>query len=134
MKTILFTYFMLFLFIIPNFSWAQAVSVSGYVNNGSNGNALESVNIFEKNSGIGTITNQNGFYKLVLKKGILNLTVTNDGFKAYSHMLELNSDTTLIVNLQANIAEKSKQEKNDGLHADAKEEKKEMSRRGFKLF
>ena len=64
MKTILTTSISLLLYLLPAVSWAQFVTVSGYINDNSNGKALENVSIFEANSGIGTITNQNGFYRL----------------------------------------------------------------------
>ncbi|WP_346854917.1 carboxypeptidase-like regulatory domain-containing protein [uncultured Draconibacterium sp.] len=131
MKTILFTQITLLLFVIPNFSWAQVITVTGYVNNGINGNALENVTIFEANSGIGTITNQNGFYKLILERGTLKLNVTDGGFKAFTQTLELTSDTTLTVMLEPDsIHDKNRQKKTD----ESKSDKKEGPRRNFKLF
>lgn len=134
MKAILITHFALLLFVIPNFGWAQLITVSGYVNHGTNGKALENVSIFEVNSGIGTITNQNGFYKLTLKKGDLNLKVTNNGFNAFQQKLKLSSDTSLVVKLQLNLDTKMKHKKDNELQAGAKTDKKPESRRGFKLF
>lgn len=134
MKTILISLLALLLIIIPGFSWAQLVTVTGYVNNGTNGQAMENVNIFEANSGIGTITNQFGFYKLMLEKGTLNLSVSNDGFKPYSQKLEIVADTTLRVNLQPKLSIKSKEKKEQDLHADVKTDKKTKTSRGFKLF
>jgi hypothetical protein len=131
MKTILFTQITLLLFVIPNFSWAQVITVTGYVNNGINGNALENVTIFEANSGIGTITNQNGFYKLILERGTLKLNVTDGGFKAFTQTLELTSDTILTVMLEPDsIHDKSRQKKAEELKSD----KKEGQRRNFKLY
>ncbi|MCY1719837.1 carboxypeptidase-like regulatory domain-containing protein [Prolixibacteraceae bacterium Z1-6] len=134
MRTIFFTQITLLLFVIPNFSWAQVVTVSGYVSNGINSKSLEYVNIFDSNSGIGTITNQNGFYRLVLEKGILNLNVTETGFKAYSQTFELESDTTLTIVLEPNLNEKSRDKKNPQLQAVGKTGKKDSTRRGFNLF
>ncbi|WP_346863908.1 carboxypeptidase-like regulatory domain-containing protein [uncultured Draconibacterium sp.] len=131
MKTILFTQITLLLFVIPNFSWAQVITVTGYVNNGTNGNALENVTIFEVNSGIGTITNQNGFYKLILERGTLKLNVTDGGFKAFTQTLELTSDTTLTVMLEPDsLHDRNRQKKTD----ESKSDKKEGPRRNFKLF
>lgn len=133
MKSILITHFALLLFIIPGNSWAQLVTVSGYVNNGTNGQAMKNVSIFETNSGIGTISNEYGFYKLTLEKGILNLNITDNGFTPYSQKLEIISDTTLRVKLQPKLNIKTKQKKEDKLHAEVKAEKK-SNNRGFKLF
>jgi hypothetical protein len=133
MKTILIIPITMLFFIIPNFSWAQFISVSGYVNDGNNGNGLENVSIFESNSGIGTISNQNGFYKLLLQKGSINLKFSNDGFQNYSTIIDLKSDTTLLVKLKPSINNKLRLKKSDELHADVKADKKSNTRRGFKV-
>ncbi|WP_297090856.1 carboxypeptidase-like regulatory domain-containing protein [uncultured Draconibacterium sp.] len=132
MKTVLITHFALLLFVIPGIGWAQVVAITGYVNDGSNGKALENVSIFDKNSGIGTITNQNGFYKLILEKGDVNLSVSTGGFKPAMHLVKAISDTTLVVSLQPRINSKNRPKKEEQVHADLKPEKK--SRKGFNLF
>lgn len=133
MKTVLITHFALLLFVIPGMSWSQVVAISGYVNDGTNGKALENVSVFEKNSGIGTITNQNGFYKLILDQGEIDLTITNGGFKSVQHHVSAIADTTLVVSLQPVINGKDRQKKDDQVHADLKLEKKN-ERKGFKFF
>ena len=131
MRTILITQFTLLLFVIPNFGWSQLVSVSGYVND-SNGKALKNVSIFEANSGIGTISNENGFYKLTLDKGELNLKISDNGFQPFQKQLELTGDTTILVKLKPELHHKKHKKQNE-LHAGLEAEKK-ASRRGFKLF
>lgn len=133
MKTVLITHFALLLLIIPGMGWSQIVSITGYVNNGANGKALENVSIFDKNSGIGTITNQNGFYKLILDKGDVDLSISNGGFKPVLHHVKVVSDTTLVVSLQPVLISKNRQKKNEPVHAELKPEKKN-DRKGFKLF
>lgn len=134
MKTILITQFTLFLFVIPNFSLAQFITVSGYVNNAVNGSSLENVSIFETNSEIGTITNQNGFYKLVLDAGLLNLTISESGFKQFTQKFDLESDTTLIFKLQPNSNEKNRQKKNNQVDANMKLGKESGHSHWLKLF
>lgn len=133
MKTVLITHFALLLLVIPGMGWAQIVSITGYVNNGANGKALENVSIFDKNSGIGTITNQNGFYKLILDKGDVDLSISNGGFQPVLNHVKVVSDTTLVVSLQPLLSSKNRQKKNDQIHAELKTEKKN-DRKGFKLF
>ena len=133
MKTILIIPITILFFILPNFCWAQFISVSGYVNDGRSGNVLKNVSIFETNSGIGTITNQNGFYKLLLEKGSISLKISNDGFQNFSTTMDLNSDTTLLVKLQPGINDKLRLKKTDELHAGVKADKKSNTRRGYKL-
>jgi len=113
---------------MPGITWAQFVTISGYVNNSSNGKAIENVSVFEKNSGIGTISNQNGFYRLVLVKKDIDLRITNDGYKAFSSVMELNSDTTLVVKLEPRLNDKE-QNKPDDLHAGIQQSKKRNARR-----
>lgn len=109
-------------------TWAQFITISGYVNNSSNGKALENVSVFEKNSGIGTISNQNGFYRLVLMKKDVDLRITNDGYKSYSSAMELHSDTTLLVKLEPQLSVKE-QHNPDVLHAGIEQSKKRNARR-----
>lgn len=131
MKTILTSHFICLLLLIPGVGWAQVVTVSGYVNNGLTGKAMENVNIFESNSGIGTITNQNGFYKLTLNNKTIQLKIDSDGFKPYNELLTLKSDTLLIVNLPPVETSKKKAKKNDELQAGKKPGKKIRKRSGI---
>lgn len=134
MKTILLTQVIALLLLAPNMSRSQVVTITGYVNHQLNGKALENVSIYEENSGIGTITNQNGFYKLILQKGDLDLKISDNGFQDYTRHLEVKSDTTLMVKLQPEINSKHKEKKNEQLHAKAKNQKKNTTRSGFNLF
>ena len=132
MKTILVIPFTILLFVISNFTWAQFISVSGYVNNGKNGDVLKNVSVFETNSGIGTISNQNGFYRLLLEKGSINLKISNEGFQNYTTTMNLKTDTVLLVKLQPGTNGKLRPKKSDELHADVKADKKSNMRRGIK--
>lgn len=132
MKTILIIPLSILLFMIPNFSWAQFISVSGYVNDGKNGDALKNVSVFETNSGIGTISNQNGFYRLLLENGSLNLKISKEGFQNYTTTMDLKSDTVLLVKLQPGINGKLRPKKSDELHAVVKADKKSNTRRAIK--
>ncbi len=118
MKTILVTQLFLILCILPGMSWAQFVAVSGYILDSSSGKALENVSIFDSNSKIGTITNHNGFYRLVLHQKNANLRFTFDGFKECTHLIELSSDTTLLVSMQPTILQQKQQKKVENLQAD----------------
>lgn len=134
MKTVILTNFIFILWILPNLSWAQVVTISGYINNSINGEAMENVSVLEANSGTGTISNQNGFYRLVLKGTDVNLKITNDGFKDFTKQLALSSDTTLVVKLEPKADNKRKQKKLEEIRAEVKPEKKSMIRRGWRLF
>lgn len=124
MKTILTTGISLLLYLLPAVSWAQFVTVSGYINNNSTGKALENVSIFEANSGIGTITNKNGFYRLVLSDSQINLKITNDGFNPIVKEMKIVSDTTCVFNLEPKLFSKKDQKKALVLHAGAFQDNK----------
>ncbi len=128
MKTIILTNTLFLLWLLPGMTWGQFLTISGYVNDSSNGKALENVSIFEKNSGIGTISNQNGFYRLVLIKKDVDLSITNEGFKTFTSKMRLNADTTLVVKLEPRLNKKA-QELQEELHAGIERTKKRNVRR-----
>ncbi|MFV0591083.1 MAG: carboxypeptidase-like regulatory domain-containing protein [Draconibacterium sp.] len=135
MKTVILTNLIFLLCLLPGLSWAQVLTISGYINNSINGEAIENVSIFESNSGIGTISNQNGFYRLVLKGNKVHLKITNAGFKDFTKQLALNSDTTLVVKLEPKaIDDKRRPKKAEEIHAEVKPEKESAIRRSLRLF
>ncbi|MFW5755263.1 MAG: carboxypeptidase-like regulatory domain-containing protein [Tangfeifania sp.] len=100
MKTILNFFILFTLFIVPQHGQAQLLSVSGYVKNFVSDKMLENVSVYENESGTGTISNTEGYYKLLLKPGTLNLKISSHGFEDYSTKFELKGDTTLTVRLK----------------------------------
>ena len=98
-------------------SRAQFYTIAGYIND-SNGKALENVSIFESNSGIGTITNQNGYYRLVLRNKKADLKISHDGFNDFSKVLEIGADTALTVKLEPRLNERKNSKKEVELRAD----------------
>ena len=117
MKTFLITNTIFILCLLPGVSWAQFFTIAGYIHD-SNGKALENVNIFEANSGIGTITNQNGFYRLILHNKKADLKITYDGFNEFSKVLEIGTDTTLTVKLMPSLNDRKNTKKELELRAD----------------
>lgn len=99
MKT-LSNFILLWVFIfVPQLASAQLVSVSGYVKNHVTGNAIKNASVFESVSGIGTISGDDGYYKLLLKPGEQDLMVTISGFETFSMNFSLTGDTTITVGL-----------------------------------
>ena len=109
MKTILFLQIILLFLIFPLCGNGQLVVVTGNIVNQSNGNFLESVNVLESISGIGTITNIHGFFSLMLKPGKAEFVITQNGFKDFSKKMTLKNDTTITVSLVPVFNLKSKQ-------------------------
>lgn len=99
MKTVLnFLFFWVVLFL-PQLGQAQLLSVSGYVKDFISGAAIENATVYETVSGIGTISNKDGFYRLLLKKGEQNLKISRTGFEPRTASFNLVSDTIVSVNL-----------------------------------
>ncbi len=135
MKTILLTLFSIIFFMIPDFSLAQLITVTGHVKSSISGKAMQNVNVFESNSGIGTITNKDGYYKLTLNDGALNLKISEIGFLAVSKKMELSSDTTLTIILQPESHRKNRVKDQAESEVEAqKDTKAQEHRSGFKLF
>lgn len=108
MKTFLYcNFFLLGLFLsIPGYS--QLVMITGNIINEKTGFALANVNILETFSGIGTITNTEGNFSLMLKPGNVEIVITHSGFKDYSKKMVLQKDTVITVSLMQLINIKSK--------------------------
>jgi hypothetical protein len=60
---IIFPFLILIIATLPSAVSAQLISVSGFVYNSLNGDAIKEASIFESSSGIGTITSNNVYYK-----------------------------------------------------------------------
>ncbi|CAN5192043.1 TonB-dependent receptor [soil metagenome] len=69
--------------LMPFISNAQAkYTISGYVKDGGNGESLFSATILVKETGLGTTTNEYGFYSITLPAGEYNLVVSYLGFQS----------------------------------------------------
>ncbi len=114
MKTFLSFNAILFLTLIPIISSGQLSILNGTITNQKTGNIIQSVNILELNSGIGTISNAEGAFSLMLKPGKAELVITHPEFKEFSRKLMLKNDTTVAVNLVPIANLKSKNKNSDG--------------------
>jgi len=94
--------FMLFFtaFVLPQSVAGQLMSVSGYVNNQLSGQAMESAAVYESISGIGTITNQEGYYRLLLNRGNQHLKVSSFGYDTVSLKFTMTADTIISFDLK----------------------------------
>lgn len=78
---------------------AQLISISGFVKNASTGELKRNATVFESGSGIGTITSNKGYYRLLLSPGQQKLEVSIAGFHKYTNSFELLADTIISVEL-----------------------------------
>ena len=132
MKTFYTSHLIFLIIILPLFSKSQQATFSGKVVESSTGKALENVSIFEVNSKIGTITDAKGFFKLVLSEGVLDIQISDNGFKDFSKQFKLESDTSLIIKLESDIQYKNRLKKSEELQADAKTSGRDSENRFFK--
>lgn len=128
----LYCFIILFTLILPLAGNSQNATISGNITNQKNDKLLDSVSIYESNSRIGTISDKNGFYKLMLKPGLIEIEVTYDGFKNYKRKLVLLGDTTLNVQLVPLINLKSKNESEEQNSLSENIENRNRSNRKFK--
>lgn len=129
MKTILTSYLISFILVLPFLGKAQQVTFSGTVLDGKTGKALKYASIFESNSKIGTISDKNGLFRLVLSEGVLNIQISENGFKDFSKQLVLKSDTSFMVKLEPELDSKNRIKNNVAIHADANTSKKDSVNR-----
>lgn len=117
-----------FCFIFPFYGKAQLISIAGFIKNASTGEVKQSAAIFESGAGIGTITNSEGYYRLLLNKGQKKLEISSDGFHTYTSKFNLMADTIISVKLvphdltdgKANPAKEQEYESNNLLNPKTK--------------
>jgi hypothetical protein len=132
MRTILTCHILLIIMFLPLLGSTQFVTISGKVTDSRNGKILKNVSIFESSSKIGTITNEKGFFKLVLPQGELEIAITDDGFRRFTQQIILKGDTTLSVVLEPEIQNKNRHKKHVNLRVEAKITKKNSDQNRYK--
>lgn len=84
--------------------YAQSThTISGYVVEQNNGEALIGATIIDQNSGQGTITNQYGFFSLTLPDGNVNLSVKYIGFESFNQQINLRENHQLSIALAESV-------------------------------
>jgi hypothetical protein len=81
---------------------AQRITIVGYIIDSKTGKNIEDVNIFDKVSGIGTISNKTGYYRLLLKPGDIKLSISENGYKTLEKEFFLRKDTVMDMQLFLN--------------------------------
>lgn len=101
MTTMRHLIFFLGIFILSMHSWAQEkFTLSGYLKDAKNGEALIGATVFKKGTNIGASTNAYGFYSLTLPKGNDSIVFSYIGYKTIVKGIELNGNLTLNVELE----------------------------------
>ncbi|WP_299758166.1 TonB-dependent receptor [uncultured Pontibacter sp.] len=81
------TTILLLLLLVALPAWAQRQVVQGYVRAGTNNEALIGATVSAPETGIGTITNENGYYTLSLPEGEHTLQATYVGYATTSRTI-----------------------------------------------
>ncbi|MDA9663540.1 TonB-dependent receptor [bacterium] len=84
------------------FSFSQNYTVSGYIQEESNGESLIGVSIFEKTTNKGTSTNQYGFYSITLPEGEYILVYSFIGLETIERKIILNENLRINISLKEN--------------------------------
>jgi outer membrane receptor for ferrienterochelin and colicin len=79
---------------------AQTVTISGFVSDAATGEKLIYASVYDENTNQGCITNEYGFYSLVLKHSDVNIVVSYVGYNEFRQKIDLQTDKTLDVNLE----------------------------------
>jgi len=78
-----------------NLIFAQNIILSGYVKDSDTGENLIGATIYEKESKLFSVTNNYGYYNLVIPKGVVNIEVSYIGYDIIYTSLNLEENKTL---------------------------------------
>ncbi len=87
------------LFLLSSPLLAQKYTLSGYVKDGSNGEALIGATVFIKELNNGTVTNEYGFYSLTIPEGAYNVQYSYIGYLVQARVITLNTSQRVDIEL-----------------------------------
>jgi len=90
---------LLLVIITLNANAQEKHTISGYIKDAKNGEALIGVTVYKKNSQIGTSSNAYGFYSLTMPKGNDTVVFSFVGYKTVIKVIELNVNQTLSIEM-----------------------------------
>lgn len=86
--------------MIPFYALSQnKISISGYIKDSTNGEALIAANIYVEELHQGTVTNAYGFYSLTIPEGNYTFKISYLGFSDKTFIREIKKNTTLNIEL-----------------------------------
>jgi hypothetical protein len=92
---------------------AQRHIVSGRIFDSSSQMPVNQISVFEKTSGIGTMTNEEGGYSLMLSRGEIELVYTGINYEAVKIGFALKSDTLINLTLNAQMPERNRRSRKE---------------------
>lgn len=115
MKTSFYLMLVLLLILPPLTSGAQRFSVSGKVTDEFTHMPVSQVNVVDVRSSIGTITNEDGSYFLMLNKGPVEMQYGGISHQPVKLSFELKQDTIIDIRLLLSAEERSRRLKREGM-------------------
>ncbi len=88
-----------FIFFLQIANSQTKYTISGYLKDAKNGEALIGVTVYKKNSQLGTVTNPYGFYSLTLPAGNDTIVFSFIGYKTIFKPVNLNANQTISIEL-----------------------------------
>ena len=86
------------IFFFSNSLLSQNYTISGFVQEESNGENLIGVSVYDQSSNKGTSTNQYGFYSITLPKGKYNIVYSFIGLQTQVREINLNKNQRININ------------------------------------
>jgi CarboxypepD_reg-like domain/TonB-dependent Receptor Plug Domain len=93
--------FLLFLLLLPGALSAQKFTLSGYVKDASNGEALIGATVFIKQMSTGTVTNEYGFYSLTVPAASCEVQYSYIGYFTQLRSVDLSKNQRVDIELAA---------------------------------
>ena len=87
-----YIFLLILIFCFSNSLLSQNYTISGYVQEESNGENLIGVSVYDQSSNKGTSTNQYGFYSITLPKGKYNIVYSFIGLQTQVKEVNLNKN------------------------------------------
>ncbi|MGZ3899631.1 MAG: TonB-dependent receptor [Bacteroidia bacterium] len=89
-----FKLFVLFFFLIFNFFAQEKFTISGYIKDAKNGEAIIGATVYKQGSQLGASANEYGFFSLTLPKGEHVIVASIVGYKTYTFSIILDKNIT----------------------------------------
>lgn len=115
MKTYFFLLFVIIFICPPLKTEAQRFSVSGKVTDELTHMPVAQVNVVDVRSSIGTITNEDGSFFLMLNKGPVEMQFGGISHQPVKVSFELRQDTIIETRLTLSVEERARRLKREGL-------------------
>jgi hypothetical protein len=118
MKAITFLSIPMMLVFLSIRTNAQLISVSGTIQDNLFGKTIQQISVVEAKSGVGTISSFNGTFILLLKKGEVKLSFSDNNYETFNTSFVLTRDTTIYVKLNAvNLGTSRKEKQGNALQS-----------------